>query len=383
MKYRRKFHPSDYELGENEKFYSDMEAKGWRLVKRYGAFSKFKAVEPAAARYRIEVCSPGFLEQAVLSEGQLAVYEECGWEYVTDCGFLYIFRAPAGADAPEFYNDPAQQAGTLKKLKRQAIWGWLPPAVVWGFYLLTSVMMQGSAKIAADFQRQFVELPPLFLMAGVMLVGGMYLTVRNGWLITRTYRRLKKGVPLDHNPQKRHTAHKIIHRGLMICTLLFAVLLAIQLIGTRSRDLPEEADGPYLLASDFGWEGERRSYMGSESSVTHSPSLLADYWDIQEYLTAGPRTNYHLYQDIYRLRSQDMSFWYAEVLRKNSTFGKGGANFRVLETDALDAAWYNDWEVVAVKGPYAAYITQTGWGKENVEPQTVCEALAARWEQMD
>ena len=128
MKYRRKFHPSDYELGENEKFYSDMEAKGWRLVKRYGAFSKFKAVEPAAARYRIEVCSPGFLEQAVLSEGQLAVYEECGWEYVTDCGFLYIFRAPAGADAPEFYNDPAQQAGTLKKLKRQAIWGWLPPA---------------------------------------------------------------------------------------------------------------------------------------------------------------------------------------------------------------------------------------------------------------
>ena len=29
-----KFHPETYELGENEKFYSDMEAKGWRLVKR-------------------------------------------------------------------------------------------------------------------------------------------------------------------------------------------------------------------------------------------------------------------------------------------------------------------------------------------------------------
>ena len=46
-----KFHPETYELGENEKFYSDMEAKGWRLVKRGGYLSKFVPVEPSRARW--------------------------------------------------------------------------------------------------------------------------------------------------------------------------------------------------------------------------------------------------------------------------------------------------------------------------------------------
>ena len=49
-------------------------------------------------------------------------------------------------------------------------------------------------------------------------------------------------------------------------------------------------------------------------------------------------------------------------------------------TDAVDAAWYNDLEVVAVKGPYVACVTITGWGREHTEQLAVCEALAARWD---
>ena len=98
-----KFHPENYELGENEKFYSDMEASGWRLVKRGANLSKFVPVEPSRARYRVEVSAPGFLEEANMSEAQLTVFADCGWEHVTDRGLLYIFRAPEGSDAPEFY----------------------------------------------------------------------------------------------------------------------------------------------------------------------------------------------------------------------------------------------------------------------------------------
>ena len=42
------------------------------------------------------------------------VYEDCGWEYVISRGYLHIFRAPEGNDAPEFYLEPEQQAATLK-----------------------------------------------------------------------------------------------------------------------------------------------------------------------------------------------------------------------------------------------------------------------------
>ena len=58
MKYIYRFHPEEYALGENEEFYSNMEAKGWRLVKRGQYLSKFASVAPSHARYRIEVSAP-------------------------------------------------------------------------------------------------------------------------------------------------------------------------------------------------------------------------------------------------------------------------------------------------------------------------------------
>ena len=113
MKYRYRVHPDEYALGENEKFYTDMEAKGWRLVKRGSNLSKFERCEPSAARYRIEVATPEFLGETELSDEQVMVYADCGWEYVACRGMIHIFRAPAGSDAPEFYTDPRQQAATL------------------------------------------------------------------------------------------------------------------------------------------------------------------------------------------------------------------------------------------------------------------------------
>ena len=59
------------------------------------------------------------------AEEQVAVYEDCGWKYVTSSGLIHVFSSPAGSDAPEFYADPAQQALTLRALRRQYIWAWV------------------------------------------------------------------------------------------------------------------------------------------------------------------------------------------------------------------------------------------------------------------
>ena len=47
-------------------------------------WSKFEQVESNRARYRVEVVKPAFLEPdgGALPEAQIAVYEDCGWEYV-------------------------------------------------------------------------------------------------------------------------------------------------------------------------------------------------------------------------------------------------------------------------------------------------------------
>lgn len=97
MNRKYKFHPNQYELGENEQFYSNMEKKGWRLVKRGAYLSRFEPVEPNNTRYRIEVYQPGIWATKDIPEEQLSVFEDCGWEHVTASLPLQIFRAPAGA----------------------------------------------------------------------------------------------------------------------------------------------------------------------------------------------------------------------------------------------------------------------------------------------
>ena len=377
MNRKYKFHPGMYELGENEKFYSDMEARGWRLKKRGGSLSRFERAEPSRARYRIEVYSPPFLEHSVLPEEKIAVFADCGWEYVTDCGNLHIFRAPEGSSAPEFYDDPAQQAETLKKLKRDAVWGWVPTVAVWAVWLFIYLTLNGAGKFAAQFQTSLVELPPLFLLAGVLLLQALYLRVRSAWIITRTYRRMKKGIPLDHSPSKRRRVHRAVSGSLWAMAILCGALLVLQLIVTRSTDLPEETADPYLLLADLGAAGERTSFIGRDSSVTYSPGLLADYWDTREYLDDPSGMGPALYQDVYRLRFPAMADWLAEALMNTASLSRQ-ENFQPMEAPGLDAVWVSHrHELVAVKGNMAARVTYLP--SDNFDPQLICAALAERW----
>ena len=148
-RYRR--HYDDYAIGENEKLYSDMAARGWLLEKRGSYFSRFVRGEPADMRYRIEVSAPRFLEETALPEEQVAVYEDCGWEYVTSCGLIHVFASPAGSDAPEFYADPAQQAATLKVLRRNYIWAWVPVVLMLLFNFFMAAAMSGG--VSANGER--------------------------------------------------------------------------------------------------------------------------------------------------------------------------------------------------------------------------------------
>lgn len=376
MKCRYRLHPGQYELGENEKFYGDMEARGWRLKKRGAYFSRFEPAEPGEARYRIEVFHPGAWSVNAMPEEQLAVFADCGWEHVCTSLPLYIFRAPAGSGAPEFYADPAQQAETLKRMKRDAVWGWVPAAAVWGLWLLLYLTLNGAGKFAASFRRSLAELTPLFLLAGALLLQACYSRVRSAWIITRTYRRMKRGVPLDHSPGKSRRVHQAANGALWALVLLSGALLALQLASTRSTDLPEETAGPYLLLADLGCEGERTSFMNRDSGVTYSPGLLADHWDMREYHEDPSGMGPALYQDVYRLRLPAMADWLAEALMRTATLSRR-EDFRPLEVPGLDRAWAGRNEVVAVKGDMAAYVTLLPHG--DFDPQAVCQALAEKW----
>lgn len=382
MNRKYKFHPGEYELGENEKFYSDMEAKGWRLVKRGQYLSRFERVEPSRARYRIEIYAPPFLEQSVLPEEQIAVFADCGWEYVADRGNMHIFRAPEGNDAPEFYDDPAQQAATLKKVRRDM---WLILGV--SALALTAVYIilgpRKSYTWARDIKRA-VQCPTVFIFYLFWLIWCAYRGVWDTWKISRTYRRLKKGLPLDHNPKGSGILRKFLNHGLLCLALVSLLLTGAQLLATRSYDLPPVPDGPYIMLEDVGYEGEPGKLYDREPGVTHTRSFLADYWETLEMINVPAQNNRQVWmcQHVYQLRFPGMADTLAWALMEGSAFVRDRESFYELDVPGLDGAWAAErLELVAVKGNMVVYVEFLASGSgEDFDPLPICEALAERWE---
>lgn len=374
-----RFHPGLYELGENEKFYSDMEARGWRLVKRGVHLSRFERAEPSRARYRVEVYTPPFLEQSVLPEEQVAVFAECGWEYVTGSGHLHVFRAPEGSAAPEFYDDPAQQAATLKKARRDLWWGLGISALILG--LTFFFLGLDAAKFQAQTVKRAIQCPTIYTFYFFWLVWCVVQSVGSCWKINRTYRRLKKGLPLDHNPKGRGALRKILHPGMLALALVSLLLTAAQLAGFRSYDLPAVPDGPYIMLSDVGYDGTPGELFYADPGVEHTRSFLADYWETLEVVDLSARKQVWMRQYVYRLRLPGLGDTLAWALMEDSVFARSAEAFHSLDVPGLDKAWATGGlELVAMKGNKVVYVEYLSSGTNGeFDPLPVCEALAEKW----
>ena len=165
---------------------------------------------------------------------------------------------------------------------------------------------------------------------------------------------------------------------------LLAVLLAAQWLGTETRDLPQTADGPYLLLEELGYTGDRgQSYIGDHTSeLTVSRSLLADHWHAFEVVEQGDGQVW-MYQDVYRLRRADpMDF--ARTLMETAVFARSAEDFVPAEAQGLDAAWLcGDLELVAVKGDLVIYAESLTPGyQDDGYLRAMLPALSARWESL-
>ncbi len=385
MKSKWKLHPGSYALGENEKFYGDMEAKGWRLVKRGARWSKFQRTEPSRARYRAEVVA---LEEAGgdLSEGRLAVYEDCGWEHVAGRGVLHFFRAPEGTDAPEFYQDPRQQAETLKGLRRRLAVSLVVSILLLALLVPVVVTVYGGTEsFLARMRQLWLTAPGLPAFYCLLLFSELFISVLDAWQIGRTYNRLKKGIPLDHAPKGRGVLRLVLGNGLGWAADLCLVLVALQLVFMQRGDLPLEPDGPYIVLKDVGWEEDRSAFMGNDSEREHTRSVFAGYWNVREYLDYPDRGEIMLYQDVYRLSPWLDPMDWVRSLTANQTFVKDLEEYTPVEIEGLDAAWLVEggMEAVAVKGRMMAYINYLDGAYSTERLEAVLKALSARWNKYD
>ena len=374
-KRRYRLHPGDYELGENERFYSDMEAQGWRLVSRGAYLSRFAPVEPSSARYRVEVADKNYyayLSGEDMEGAQRAVFADCGWEFVTGRRLLRIFRAPAGSDAPEFYMDPRQQAATLRTLYRQYLIGWMPALLTFLSSLFFHSRRWGGL---AYFRRGWVEQTAVCLLVLAAVVWLVYVNLYAAWRVGRVIRRMRRGQPLDHSPTGRRPVHRAVCWLLAAALAACGGLTAVQRAETRAGDLPLITTEPYLLPGELGLRGD---WTLGESRVTRTGSLLAEYWDVYEEIHTGQGGEAWISQEVYRLGTDREAMDMAQALMETSTFRGRGRSFRSLDSGGLDGAWTTgELELVAVKGRLAAYVIYASSGAW--DPAALCQSLEAKW----
>lgn len=340
MKERKKirygWHPAEYEIGENEKYYGEMAAKGWRLTKRGQHLSRFEEDSPQKSRYRIEMSAPAFLdEDQALPDEQIALYEECGWKLVTSYRLLYVFVAKEGDDMPEFYQQPEQQAATLKALRREYIWGLVPLLFYLALDVLVVLAIWGRAvtwEPVIDLRIGIVQMTGLFLLIFFLVHWSLYRLLYGAYRTLRMYRELKKGIPLDHAPKGKHRMRNGVYILFGVLSIVASAATLVQMASSYGGELETDAQAPYLLLQDMGFFDLGESVYPSDRQhpVEYTESLLAKQWYVYE--ASGEEW---MYQDIYEMPNEDMAVWMAETLLENSVFAEGKEEYQSVEIEGL------------------------------------------------
>ena len=374
MKYRYRFHPPKYALGEMEKFYSDMATKGCHLVKRGMFLSKFKTDEPADMKYRVEVISNGIFDSPAMPEEQMAVFRDCGWEYTDRDGYVYIFRAPQNSDTQEFYLDPAQQADTLKSMRVNLLLSALQfPVEIIAFALLGK--MFGENLWAQVYLALITETAALFgLLAAIFVL--MADDVVGTFHLWKLYRKMKKGVPLDHSPA---TAGLKFFRFAKALLLIFSAVTLFAHYSNKPIPMPAYTDEPYITIAETGDYSSRDN--SSESEVKKSVSPFGTYYDCYEKVSGSAVTGW-MYQEVMVLNNPDRADTVALAFMENATFAAEAKVFREIEIDGLDKAYYTGGlECVAIKDNKVAIFTKIFNSQREAE-SLLC-AVAEKWNSDD
>ena len=376
------FHPKDFEIGETEKFYSDMAAKGWSLVKRGAYLSRFEKAKPQKMRYRIEVISAKALEGLRLPEELVSVYKDCGWEYVDGKSFIHVFRAPEGSGAMEFYMQPEQQAETMKGLRKHYLISMLSRPFNIVLILLLGLLVDGigEGKWLAQAYRVLVEQTDLTMIFVVFLIWTLAGSIRAAWRMNRLYHTMKKGIPLDHAPKTKRIALKI-GNGIAV-----ALLIGLSVYGISNYEkspMPTKTDEPYLLLNELGISGERilNFVNHNESTVIYNRSWIAECWDCCEFLETETGDDW-MYQNVYRFESEAFVDSFVAALMKEATFASSKNPYVEISLEGLDRVWMADrLECIAVKGNLVCSITYPYEYKQ--EGLQVLQAVADKWEDIE
>lgn len=101
------------EYEHEEQYLSEMHKKGWKFKKDNGVWLTFEKCEPEDAVYKID-----FRDEIKDKDSYIKMFEDYGWEYVSETYGFYFFRKKAVGISPEDLEIFSDNESKLEMLKR-------------------------------------------------------------------------------------------------------------------------------------------------------------------------------------------------------------------------------------------------------------------------
>ena len=388
----RKIRPADFwRIGEHESWFSDMAKEGLHFHSMGTYFARFKKGEPKEMEYRIEVTST-----KDISDEQIMMYEDNGWEYISSFGQFHVFASPKERNAVEIHTDPAEQFFTLqtlnKRLRTNAIIVFLLSALAIG--LNTSIWFLDNTPILQLVKGHVIQSSIISLI----MLYNIYLTSRGSLAILALQKKLKHGIPIDHHAPWKKGFHRsaIINVAFLTIALISVYLPFKSIIVMDTITLPVEETYhkvvrlaeleqlPDLKRDEYFIDGvDWANRLSTKWSIVAPKQYEIDESGETFITTASNEKieyNPSLSSEVYELRMkslveplvQDLIIWHSRHRNHAETFIK-------KQNSSFDYLYVNEEEinkeVIAAKGNVVTVVRYSGNATTDVLIEKIAEKL--------
>ncbi|MBQ8831541.1 MAG: DUF2812 domain-containing protein [Oscillospiraceae bacterium] len=328
-----------------ESWLSDMALEGYFLEKdgfKVG-FAVFEKREPVNLRYRLTVVGNGTRSAADEDRPEWEeriYYKEHGWDYRATYSGFHIY-CTADPDAAELHTEPAVQALTFKRLRKQ-FFGLLIYRIILALlplYICCVSMLSTMLRM-----RSWVVI--LFLACVIWMIAD---TVREALILRRVHQKLKIGIELERDRDwrknsRKYTAKEIITTIAAIFLLVGMVLYHVSYKPDRNMQPIEEFEGdiPFATVADFAPNGRySNDSWGNSNEFKRWSDIIAPVcivWDegARVYFDDGGEYGCWLQVEYYEMAAP----WLARALvREEKRLNLHGYEFFDIEVSGADYAF--------------------------------------------
>lgn len=376
-----------YDFVRSEERYRQMAAEGWLLEKRGGFLERYRRGEPQERQYRMEFRPVKAFEGVEqMTEEELAVYADCGWELVSASGNggICVFSASGEVRDTELYTDRQGRTAFVKR-SRNYVGGvglcWL------GFWVGRFLLPAAFGGKTLFGPRGLFGGDWLFLLLTALALYVTWAAIYGGYRCGRLVRLAKRGRSLrSPETQRKHLAGRII-RGILGGAVLLCAAGSLYLLCTvRKAPLPEPGSRePYVLLGEvFSGQRAAENLLGqpADNDVQAMHGLLSDNYTAEECFTTDKGEDLWLDQACYVLKWGGGP---AEALARDLLSATAFADWDEMETrevPGFDGVFACPYAIAAVKGNRVACFTGSA-DELNENWDKVLEVLLEKWESAD